>query len=85
MKQSLRLFSSRAIILFLTASMLAACTSNVGGRRGSVWDTYDYRHPVPGGVGLPTYGNDYYYSDNDSTYTNPDSFGCSPDNLHMCE
>ena len=83
MKQSLRLFTSRAIIIIATAATLAACTSSVGGRRGSVWDTYDYRHPVPGGVGLPNNGG--YYSDNDSSYTNPDEFGCLPDSLDMCE
>jgi hypothetical protein len=83
MNKSLRLFTSRAILLTTTLTMLAACTSGVGGRRGSVWDTYDYRHPVPGGVGLPNPSG--YYSDNDNTYTNPTDLDCSPDHLTLCE
>lgn len=77
---------TRMTLTLLCVSLIAtACTSNVGGRRGSVWDTYDYRHPVPGDLGLPSYGNDYYV-DNESTYTPPSKgFGCTPDNLTMCE
>lgn len=76
-------FARMTLTLLFVSVVLSACTSSVGGRRGSVWETYDYRHPVPGGVGLPNYGNNYY--DNDSSYTQPDSFGCSPDNITMCE
>ena len=84
MCRSIRHIQFFCIIISMAA--LTACTSNVGGRQGSVWETYDYRHPVPGSVGMPTYGGaGGYYGDNDRSYVPPKAFGCSPDNITMCE
>lgn len=57
---------------------LAACS---GSQKGSVWNTYDYRHPVPATSAIPdSKANVYirqYYQDNDSSYTPPKNYGNS--------
>ncbi len=56
--------------------MLGACgkDSGLGGASNSVWDTYDFRHPVPYGASVPdsratTY--DQYQADYESYYVPP--------------
>ena len=55
--------------------MLSACSTPVNApqRRQTVWDSYDWRHPVPADSRVPVsralaYQNPYYYSDNDAAY-----------------
>ena len=70
-----------AIISALGVTLcMCACGSMVRNDQ-DIWNTYDYRHPVPGDVDVPA----YYYQDNDDAYTPPRDFGCDPDNIQMCE
>ncbi len=74
----------KSVACMVLMGTVAACNSSTGSNRDSVWSTYDYRHAPPGAAPVqPTY--DYYYQDNDEYYTPPSSFGCNPDNIHMCE
>ncbi len=64
--------SMRYFILSIVALSVSACT--VPSNRGYDWDNYDVRDVQP------TYG-DGYYQDNDSVYTPPTSYGCSPQDI----
>ncbi|GEM_PF-2496947 len=64
-------------LFIILAITLTGCNSS-GGARGSVWDTYDYRHPVPGGSKVPisrATSYDQYQTDSESDYTAPKNFG----------
>lgn len=61
---------------------LPGCGGGLSSGHDSAWDTYDYRYAPPGSGSL--YDN-YGYQDNDEYYRPPQSFGCNPDNIEMCQ
>lgn len=65
------------------AALLSSCGKT---QKDSVWNIYDYRHPVPASsVPAASPERRYYIRDNDSFYTPPKGFNCIQDNNIFCE
>jgi|GEM_PF-4654034 len=62
----------RLILVTTVALSVAACT--VPSNRPYDWDNYDVRDVQPN-------YDEGYYQDNDSLYTPPTSYGCSPQDI----
>ena len=71
----------QSYILCASMLLLTACGSGLGSKPTSVWDVYDYRHPVPYEAQVPVSRATTYeqYRDNDADYVAPSTWGmCYP-------
>ena len=67
----MRFLMALGAVLFITA-----CGKDSGLSKGSVWDTYDFRHPVPYGAPVPDSRATTYdqYQDYEEYYTPPKGY-----------
>jgi hypothetical protein len=74
--------SARRVLVALLPVFLAACGEDSAfSGKDAVWDTYDFRHPVPYGAPVPdsranTY--DRYLRDYEQDYVPPRGYGATP-------
>ncbi len=78
---------NRTMALGIWASILLVLASCGKPQKDSVWNIYDYRHPVPAASAVPAGdpARRYYIQDNDSSYTPPNNYNCLSSSNIFCE